>query len=228
MARVSPDTVTYVTAVRSLCAVAKIEAAQGLVARMRANGCVPNVVVYSGLIDGACRCGDLVAAMRLLDEMESKLEDGCAPNVVTYTCLIKCLCENNRVEEALVILDRMGRLGCRPNRVTVSTLVSGFCAQGKVGGAYELIERVVGEGSVSSDDCYSLLVVCLLRVGNVEEAEGLLTRMLEKGISPSGMACNSLLRELCNRRQFMDGYKWFGKMEEKGLTCVCCSFGRAS
>ncbi|XP_008777828.4 pentatricopeptide repeat-containing protein At5g47360 [Phoenix dactylifera] len=222
MARASPDMVTYVTAVRGLCAVAKIEAAQGLVARMRANGCVPNVVVYTALLDGACSCGDLVAAMRLLDEMESELDDGCAPNAVTYTCLIKCLCEKGqgRLEEALEILDRMGRRGCPPNRVTVGTIVNGFCAQGKFGGAYELIERVVGEGSVSSEDCYSLLVGCLLRVGNVQEAEDLMTRMLEKGISPSGVACNSLLRELCNRRQFMDGYNWFQKMEEKGLACV--------
>ena len=91
MARVNPDMVTYVTAVRGLCAVAKIEAAQGLVARMRANGCVPNVVVYSALLDGACSCGDLLEAMQLLDEMESELDNGCAPNVVTYTCLIKCL-----------------------------------------------------------------------------------------------------------------------------------------
>lgn len=220
MAMVSPDMVTYVTAVRGLCAVAKIEAAQGLVARMRANGCVPNVVVYSALLDGACSCGDLVAAMQLLDEMESELDDGCAPNAVTYTCLIKCLCEKGRLEEALGILDRMGRRGCRPNRVTVSTIVNGFCAQGKVGGAYELIERLVGDGSVSSEDCYSLLVVCLLRVGNIQEAEEIMTGMLERGISPSGVACNSLLRELCYRRQFMDGYNWLRKMEEKGSACV--------
>ncbi|KAG1334846.1 pentatricopeptide repeat-containing protein [Cocos nucifera] len=220
MARVSPDMVTYVAAVRGLCAVAKIEAAQGLVARMRANGCVPNVVVYSALLDGACRCGDLLAAMQLLDEMESELDDVCAPNAVTYTCLIKCLSEKGRLEEALGILDRMGRRGCRPNQVTFSTILTGFCAQGDLGGAHELIERVVGEGSVSSDDCYSLLVVCLLRVSNIREAEELMTRMLEEGSSPSGVACNSLLRELCNRRQFMDGYNWFRKMEEKGLACV--------
>ncbi|CAL9131459.1 unnamed protein product, partial [Musa textilis] len=214
-----PDAITYVSAVRGLSASGQIGAARGLHGQMRANGCVPNVVVYSALLDGACACGDLKSAMELLVEMERELEATCAPNVVTYTCLIKCLCEKGQLGDALGILDRMEQRGCSPNQVTVRTLVDGFCAQGHVNGAHELIERAAGEGAVSTADCYSVLVVCLLRIQDMEGAEKVLGRMVEKGDRPSGLACNALMRELCERRRFVDTCRVL-EMEEKGLVCI--------
>ncbi|CAL9158209.1 pentatricopeptide repeat-containing protein At5g47360-like [Musa acuminata AAA Group] len=218
-ARLIPDVTTYVTAVRGLSASGQIGAARGLHGQMRANGCVPNAVVYSALLDGACACGDLKSAMELLVEMERELEAACAPNVVTYTCLIKYLCDKGQLGDALGILDRMGQRGCSPNLVTIRTLVDGFCAQGHVNGAHELIGRVAGEGAVSTADCYSVLVVCLLRIQDIEGAEKVLGMMLEKGDRPNGLACNSLMRELCERRRFLDTCRVL-EMEEKGLVCI--------
>lgn len=190
---------------------------------MREDGCSPNVVVYSALLDGACTAGDLDAGLEILEQMEMERERDltCAPNVVSYTCLIKFLCESGRLEEALGVLDRMGRNGCYPNRVTIWTLVKGFCLAGRVKDAYKVVERMVGvERGVTIEECYSVLVVCLLRVGDWEGAEGLLGRMLERGVRPNGTACNSMLREICGRRCFLDGYNWVWVLEEKGVSWV--------
>ncbi|XP_072991591.1 uncharacterized protein [Typha latifolia] len=220
IAGVSPNMVTFVTVVRGLAVLGMIDSARGVVLRMRNHGCMPNVVVYSALLDGICGFGNLDAAMELLREMEEGLDGECVPNVVTYTCLVKCLCEKAQLEGALAILDRMGGRGVMPNRVFVRTLVNGFCANGDVDRAYELVERVVGEESISSNECYSLLVVCLLRAGNLEHAEGLVRRMLENGVKPDGLASNCMMRELCLRGRFSDGYCWLGVMEDNGATCI--------
>ncbi|WOL11609.1 pentatricopeptide repeat-containing protein [Canna indica] len=215
-----PDMITYVSAVRGLSASGQIGAARRLLGQMRTNGCVPNVVVYSAFLDGACACGDLKSAMEVLGEMENGLEGTCAPNVVSYTCLMKCLCEQGRLYDALGILDRMARRGCSPNPVTVRTLIDGFCARGYVEIAHELIQKVAGDGKVSAQDCYNVFVRCLLRIEDVDEAQKVLQRMLEKGIRPNGSAFNSLMRALCERRQFLDAYNWLLDMEERGLVCV--------
>nr|CAD1832937.1 unnamed protein product [Ananas comosus var. bracteatus] len=173
------------------------------------------------MLDGLCASGDPDGAAKLLAQMEQQDEglpsSVCAPNVVTYTCLIKCLCEKNRLQEALALLDRMGKRGVLPNQVLIRTLLNGLCAGGRVDGAYDLIENVVGAGTISSNSCYSLLVTCLIKIHSLDEAEGLLRKMIEKGIKPSGLAFNSLVRELCRKGRILDGYSWFGVVEENGL-----------
>lgn len=213
-----PDMVTYVSAVRALSASGQIEAGRSLIGQMRSTGCVPNVVVYSALLNGACAHCNLQSAIEILGEMENN--SSCAPNVVSYTCLIKCLCENRQLDEALGIFDRMEKRGCSPNQTTVRTLVDGFCARQHLVGAQELVDRVSSEGKVSPEDCYSVFVVCLLRIKDVERAEKVLRGMLEKGVRPNGMACNSLMRELCGQMRFRDAYNWLLRMEDKGLDCI--------
>ncbi|OAY80817.1 Pentatricopeptide repeat-containing protein [Ananas comosus] len=108
----------------------------------------------------------------------------------------------------------MGKCGVHPNQVLIRTLLNGLCAGGRVDGAYDLIENVVGAGTISSDSCYSLLVTCLIKIHSLDEAEGLLRKMIEKGIKPSGLAFNSLVRELCRKGRILDGYSLLGVMEE--------------
>lgn len=216
-----PDMATYVNVIKKLCAGGRLDTARSLLLRMREDGCSPNVVVYSALLDGACSCGDVVVALEILEKMEGEEDRDCAPNVVSYTCLMKCLCENGKLEEALGVLDRMGQNGCQANRVTLRTLLKGFCGEGRVNDAYKIVERTVSEtGGVSGSECYSLLVHCLLRVGDQGAAEGLLWRMVERGIRPDGLACNSVMREICEKRRFLDGYNWVFALEEKGMGCV--------
>ncbi|ONK75384.1 uncharacterized protein A4U43_C03F16290 [Asparagus officinalis] len=153
--------------------------------------------------------------------MEEERGGRCGPNVVSYTCLMRCLCESGRLEEALGVLDRMGLNGVEPNRVTLRTLLKGFCDKGRVDEAYRIVESMVGkERGISSRECYSVLVVCLLRAGDWEGAQGLFGRMLERGVRPDGVACNSVMREICKRRCFLDGYNWIGVLEEKGASFV--------
>ncbi|KAF9619691.1 hypothetical protein IFM89_008368 [Coptis chinensis] len=67
--------------VLGFCQVGCLEDACVLVKLMHDQGCVPNVVAYSALLDGFCKIRDFDKALELLGEME-KEENGGMPNVV--------------------------------------------------------------------------------------------------------------------------------------------------
>lgn len=217
---VAPTVPLVVTAVHKLASAGDFEDARQLIGKMPEFGCVPNVVVYTAMLDGMCGFGDVDAAVGLVEEMEGGgLGAGCAPNVVSYTCLVKCLCGKGTVGEALGVLDRMVARGVMPNRVFVRTLVGGFCAEERVAEAYDVVERMVGDGSVSSEQCYNVLLICLWSVGMTGEAEGLAQRMMKKGVQLSPLAGSVMVRELCGRKRLLDACYWLGVMEENGVLC---------
>uniref|UniRef100_A0A0E0KL32 Pentacotripeptide-repeat region of PRORP domain-containing protein n=1 Tax=Oryza punctata TaxID=4537 RepID=A0A0E0KL32_ORYPU len=217
---VSPSVPLFVTSVHKLATAGDIVSARQLIEKMPEFGCVTNVAVYTALLDGMCSFGDVDAALGLVEEMEGgSLGAGCMPNVVSYTCLVKCLCGKKRMGEALSLLDRMTGRGVMPNRVFVRTLVGGFCSEEMVADAYAVVERVVSDGSVSSEQCYNVLLVCLWRVGMDGEAEGLVQRMMKKGVRLSPLAASVMVRELCNRNRLLDACYWIGVMEENGVLC---------
>ncbi|KAF0912593.1 hypothetical protein E2562_015282 [Oryza meyeriana var. granulata] len=213
---VSPSVPLVVTLVHKLATAGDFVSARQLVEKMPEFGCVTDMSVYTALIDGTCSLRDADASLRLVEEMEGgNLGAGCTPNVVSYACLVKCPCENKRMVEALGVLDRMTCRGVMPNWVFVRTVVSGFCSVEMVADVYAMVERVVSDGSVSSEQCYNVMLVCLRRVGMDGEAEGLVQRMMKKGVRPSLLAGCVMVRELCNRNRLLDacyyrshGRKW--------------------
>ncbi|CAN6478593.1 unnamed protein product [Victoria cruziana] len=209
---IHPDMVTYIALIKGLCKRDRLDDARCLVKDMRNHGCVPNLVVYSALTDGMCKAGRLEMAIKLLDEMQ---RDGCLPNVVTYTSLIQSFCKHGRSQEAIKIFDQMVANGCFPNRVTLTMIFNGLLMEGRLDESFTLSEKSVQNGYLPCDQCYSLLVIALLRSGYMAEAEKLVTKMLENDIKPSGLACSTLIRELCATDSSMNAFLWYSKMDSR-------------
>lgn len=210
-----PDMVTCVMVIKAFSDAGQLENAFRSFQVMKDNGCPPNAVAYTTLLDGVCRFGSMERALELLGEMEKEGGD-CTPNVVTYTLVIQNFCEKGRSVEALAILDRMEACGFAPNRVTASTLIKGLCTEGRINEAHKMINKVVAGGSVSNGECYSSLVMSLLRIGNFEEAEMLFKRMLTNGVKPDGLACSTLIKQLCLKGQVLDGFHLSDEINKMG------------
>ncbi|XXG85039.1 hypothetical protein AAC387_Pa11g0207 [Persea americana] len=71
---------------------------------MISNKIGPDNVVYTTLIDGFCKIGNLPDAFRLMDEMKSL---GLFPDTITYTALIGGLCQSGKIDEAVRIFQEM-------------------------------------------------------------------------------------------------------------------------
>ncbi|TYI40688.1 hypothetical protein ES332_A02G180500v1 [Gossypium tomentosum] len=184
-----PDMMTYFAMIKGFCNAGRLEEAWFS----------PNAVAYSVLLEGICKYRSTEKALELLGEME-KAGGNCSPNVITYTSVIKSFCEKGQTIEALRILDRMEACQCIPNRITVIILITGLCAEGHVEEAYKLIDRVAGRG-VSNSDCYSSL------------AEKLFRKMLVSGAKPSGIACSTMIREICREERVLDGFCLYNEIE---------------
>jgi pentatricopeptide repeat protein len=82
-------------------------------------------VAYNTLINGMCKKGEFVKAMKFLDIMVSK---GLNPDVVTYGTLISGVCKKDEIEKAIDFFEVMIlSKGLDPNVVTCSTLMD--CAR---------------------------------------------------------------------------------------------------
>lgn len=209
-----PDLITYMTMIEGFCNAGRSEEAYPMLKVMRVNGCSPNLVVLSAVLDGLCKSGSMGRALELLDEMEKGGD--CSPNVVTYTSVIQSFCKRGQWTEALGILDRMRAFGCLANQVTVFTLIESLCTEGCVEEAYGLIDKFVVEHGVSQGDCYSSLVISLIRIKRLEEAENLFREMLADEVKPDSLACSLLLKELCVKDRVLDGFHLLDAIENMG------------
>jgi pentatricopeptide repeat protein len=65
-----PTVPLIVPAVHKLESSGDFESPRRLIDKMPKFGCLPNVVVYTALLDGVCSFGDVDAAPRLVEKME--------------------------------------------------------------------------------------------------------------------------------------------------------------
>ncbi|KAL3619821.1 hypothetical protein CASFOL_034733 [Castilleja foliolosa] len=209
-----PDMVTYVSIIKGFCDAGKLEDALGLVKVMKGHGCVPNTVVYSTLLDGICRNGNLELASEFLSGMEK--ENGvCKPNIITYTTMIKGFIEKGKLTEALGVLNQMDDFGIKPNKVTFVAILDGLCRHGRVEEACGVIDKF-SAGGTRDDELYSLFVVSLMRAGKDKASEKMFRMMMERGMRPSGLALNDIIKRVVSEGRVMDGFLLFGEVEKSG------------
>ncbi|RLN19112.1 pentatricopeptide repeat-containing protein [Panicum miliaceum] len=220
-----PDAACFHHALRAAGSAADVSAVLEI---MSGSGASPTVPVIVTAVHKLASAGNFESARRLIDKMP---EFGCVPNAVVYTAMLDGMYNfgnldgAGRVAEALGVLDRMAGRGVMPNRVFVQTLLEGVCTEQRVADTYNVVELVVGDRGMSSEQCYNVLLICLWRVGMTAEAEGLVQRMMKKGVQLSPLAGSSMVRELCVRKRSLDAYHWLGMMEENGVLCDSNVYG---
>ncbi|KAA8537256.1 hypothetical protein F0562_027057 [Nyssa sinensis] len=74
------------------------------------------LVIQNTILNMYAKCGSLVEARKVFDEMPTK-------DMVTWTALITGYSQNDRPQDALVLFPQMLRLGLKPNHFTFSSLL---------------------------------------------------------------------------------------------------------
>ncbi|KAK7831309.1 pentatricopeptide repeat-containing protein [Quercus suber] len=126
-----------------------------LVTRNVEMGWSSNVVIYTTLIDGCCKNGDIERAKELFCKMGelglvanqyTYTEMGWSSNVVIYTTLIDGCCKNGDIERAKELFCKMGELGLVANQYTYTVLINGFFKKGLKKDGFELYEEMKHNG----------------------------------------------------------------------------------
>ena len=84
-------------------------------------GWKPSLVTYGSVFKGLCSIGDQFSALRLLRNMESRVE--VKPNVVIYSTIIDSRCKDKLLTQAIELFKEMESKGVIPDVVTYNTLI---------------------------------------------------------------------------------------------------------
>jgi pentatricopeptide repeat protein len=106
---------------------------------MKVRGLKPGVVTFTTMVKCYCQEGQIVAAKRLLVEME---EQGVGPNVRTGNTYLRGCLMIGEADEALAMLKRMRtRWGVEPDESTYEMVVALLCQALRLDEAWALVEE---------------------------------------------------------------------------------------
>ncbi|CAE6252948.1 unnamed protein product [Arabidopsis arenosa] len=143
---------------------------------MISRGLVPDVHIYSVLIQCCFKQRFPSKKEKLFDEMTSL---GIKPNVYIYTIYIRDLCRDNKMEEAEKMFELMKKHGVVPNLYTYCAMIDGYCKTGNLRQAYGLYKEILVAELLPN------VVVFGTLEANMKEALRLYSDMLEAGIHPN-------------------------------------------
>lgn len=125
-----------------------VQEAMKLFGEMREKGNIPEVVVYTAVVEGFCRAKKLDDAKRIFKKMK---DNGVVPNAFSYCILIQGLCKDKKLEEAVDYSLEMLEQGWRPNVATFVSIIDGFCKELRSDEAKGVINQFKEKGFIADE-----------------------------------------------------------------------------
>ncbi|PHT28168.1 Pentatricopeptide repeat-containing protein, mitochondrial [Capsicum baccatum] len=180
-----------------------------------------DVVLYTSLVHGWCRAGNIAEAERIFREMK---EAGVEPNVYTYSIVIDALCRSGQITRAYDVFSEMIDVGCQPNAITFNNLMRVHVKAGrteKVLQVYNQMKRLSCSPDVIT---YNFLIDAHCRDENRDEALKVVNVMAKKGCEPNASTFNPIFRCIAKARDVNAAHRLYAKMKEmncKPNTVTC-------
>ncbi|XP_024519079.1 pentatricopeptide repeat-containing protein At1g09900 [Selaginella moellendorffii] len=175
----------YSRLMKCLCKTGKVEAAcqlledltngsRGSEQLLGGDGCKPDVVMYSIVIDALCAMGMTDEGFVVVKAME---ERGVKPDAVVYTIFLYAFCRSARLDDACRLLEIMVEAGCYPDVISYNTLLFALCSAGQEEEACRLFQVMVETGIEPNVFTYTQLIRALCSTKKLEGARHLFNFM---------------------------------------------------
>ncbi|KAI3472718.1 hypothetical protein Pfo_028078 [Paulownia fortunei] len=205
--------IDYRTVINALCKNGFVQAAEMFFSTVLKLGFALDVYIYTSLVLGNCRAGELGEAFRVFALMSE--EDGCGVNSATYSTLVHGLCEAGRLDEAYKLKEEMSEKGSQPSTRTYTVLIKAMCDKGLIDQAFNLLDEMRKKGCKPNVHTYTVLVDMLCREGKIEEANGMFRKMLKDGLNPGTVTYNALINCYCKEGWVVSTFELLGVMERR-------------
>jgi len=192
----------------------KVHQAKQVVDNMTAAGCPMNVILYTTLIKGFSRAGELQQAMEMYRDMIA--DPNVSPDLITFSVLIKANCDSDKLEEALRLLEEMVELGLKPDEVIFNNLIAGCARLGNVALGKQLYNDMVQSGIRPSNATFSILIRLHHQSKLLEEAIVLLKEEPPKhNVEPEPRLFLQLIQSCIRDRQGKYAIEAYGMLCER-------------
>ncbi|KAK3037280.1 hypothetical protein RJ639_029692 [Escallonia herrerae] len=190
-----PNSITFSTMINGFVKKGLMEDARRVFdVMMGTEGCLPDAVMYTTLIDGYW---DVDEAKRLMTRMRL---NGLKDNVAAHTSLFKGYCIVGRLDEAVRHLTEMIRIGMEPDLKSYGVVVNGCCKVKKPDEAIGLLTEMSGRGVRPNVFCFNAVIRVLVDLGQLDRAILLLKQMPPSGCYPNFVSYNTVISGLVKTR----------------------------
>ncbi|KAK9072789.1 hypothetical protein SSX86_009224 [Deinandra increscens subsp. villosa] len=132
-----------VAMLHGLCNDGLVQDALKLFGVMRERGSIPEVVIYTAVVEGFCKAHKPDEAIRIFRKMQS---NGIVPNAFSYGVLVQGLVKGNRLDDGFEWCLEMVEAGHSPNLATFTGLVNAFCRERGLESAQIVIGKLKDKG----------------------------------------------------------------------------------
>ncbi|XP_042399931.1 pentatricopeptide repeat-containing protein At2g34400-like [Zingiber officinale] len=183
---IEPDKITIVGVLSACASVGALELGMSLDAYASRNDLYNNVYVGTALVDMYAKCGNLVRAMEVFENLPHR-------NLFTWNAIISAFAFNGQGEESISLFSRMlaDKQGLLPDDITFIGLLSACVHSGLVDEGRRWFGFMQSTyGIVPKIEHYSCMVDLFARAGLLDEAWEFLEKMPQK---PDAVALGAML-----------------------------------
>ncbi|KAI5056146.1 hypothetical protein GOP47_0029667 [Adiantum capillus-veneris] len=173
-----------------------------------------SVVLGTALLDMYVKCGELVRAQEVFDELPLR-------NAISWTVLITGYCQHGHGHKALVCFDRMKRSGLSPDAVTFSCILKACGSIGATKKGAEIHEEILRNRMLAKDNVLcTALADMYVKCGQLSKAQ----QVFEKLPGLDVVAWNALIGGYCQHGHCLAAIECFDKMQQKGFSPDAATF----
>lgn len=165
-----------------------------------------NICVANTILDMYGKCGALMEACLIFDEMERR-------DAVSWNAIIAAHEQNKEIEKTLSLFVSMQRSAMEPDDFTYGSVVKACAGQQALNNGMEIHGRIIKSGM--GLDCFvgSALVDMYSKCGMLMEAEKIHDRLEEQ----TTVSWNSIISGFSSQKQSENAQIYFSQMLEKGV-----------
>eukprot|EP01018_Ginkgo_biloba_P017986 Gb_15352 [translate_table: standard] len=175
-------------------------------AHMIRTGFKPEIIIEANLLTTYAKCGSLMNARRVFDEMSER-------NVVSWTAMITAYSRYGLDEDALFLFYQMQLTGIRPNHFSFASVLPACANLAALKLGKEFHEQIIRSGFQSNVFVGSALVDMYVKCDNVEEALKVFDKMTERNV----VSWNTMITGYAQNGQVVEALELFENVPERNV-----------